>query len=214
MPSIKRLALILLPVVLLGSTYLVFQKLVAAFGLKLGYLTGFLFYWIVWCFLFSWWLLGADRMLQLFRDVPNWLGRPAWLGALFLVVPLALGYGYAFPRAIREADAVIIVLSLVIAIVNGTLEELLWRGAYVSVFPNSRFLATVYPAVGFAVWHFAPQSVVPNTAPGGAVSLVVVAALVGAMWAWVANQTGSILWVTLSHVLFDFSGLGARIYFR
>lgn len=108
MLSIERLALIPLPIALLGSAYLVFQNLVALFGLKLDYLGGFLFYWTVWCFLFSWWLLGANQMLQLFRDMPNRLGRPAWIGGLFLVVPLALGYGYAFPRAIREADAVII----------------------------------------------------------------------------------------------------------
>lgn len=213
MASIKQLALIALPPVLLGTTYLVFQTLVGAFGLKLGYLGGFLFYWIVWCLLFSWWLLGTERMLGLFRDVPNRLGRPAWVGAILLVLPLALGYGYAFPRAIGQADALIIILSLVIAVVNGAMEELLWRGAYGSAFPDNWFLATLYPAIGFAVWHFAPQSVVPNPAPGGAVSLVVVAGLVGLGWAWVAHRTKSILWVTLSHVLFDFSGLGARIYF-
>ena len=214
MPSIRQVMLILLPVVLLATTYLAFQTFVAAFGLKLGYLAGFLFYWIVWCFLPTWWLLGTDQLLQLFRDVPDRLGRPAWLGGLCLTIPLGLGYGYVFPRAIRQADLTIIVMSVVISFVNGVTEELLWRGAYVSLFPNSWFLTTVYPALGFAIWHFAPQSVVPNPAPGGAVSLVVVAGLVGAMWAWVANQTGSILWVTVSHILFDFSGLGARIYFR
>jgi membrane protease YdiL (CAAX protease family) len=128
-------------------------------------------------------------------------------------MPLALGYGYAFPRALRQADVVIIILSALIAVVNGALEELLWRGAYLSIFPDSWFFAYVYPAIGFAVWHFAPQSVVPDTASGGAISLVAVSGVVGLMWAWVANQTGSILWVTFSHVLFDFSGLGARFYF-
>lgn len=208
----KQVALILLPVVLLGSTYLAFQGLVAALDVKLGYLGGFLFYWIVWCFLVSWWVLGTDQMLRLFRDAPNRLGEPAWLGALFLILPLALGYGYAFPQAMGQADARIIALSLIIAIVNGTLEELLWRGAHVSIFPSSRFLATVYPAIGFAVWHSAPQTVVPSTASGGALPLVPVAALVGLLRAQVAHRSGSILRVTMSHMLFDFSGLGARIY--
>jgi membrane protease YdiL (CAAX protease family) len=100
-----------------------------------------------------------------------------------------------------------------IALVNGSLEELLWRGAYVSVFPESWFFGLFYPAIGFAVWHFAPQAVFPSRAPGGNLALVVVAGLVGLMWGWVALQSGSILWTTVSHVLFDFSGLGARVYF-
>jgi hypothetical protein len=64
------------------------------------------------------------------------------------------------------------------------------------------------------VWHFAPQSVFRSKAPGGNVSLVVVAGLVGLMWGWVAWSSGSILWVTVSHVPFDFSGLGGKIYVR
>jgi hypothetical protein len=44
-------------------------------------------------------------------------------------------------------------------------------------------------------------------------ALVLVAAAVGLMWGWVAYQTGTLVWVTISQVLFDFSGLGARAYF-
>jgi hypothetical protein len=140
-------------------------------------------------------------------------GQPAWLGLLMLIIPLLLGYGYAFPRAVKQANLTIILLSALIALVNGSLEELLWRGAYVSVFPESWFFGLFYPAIGFAVWHFAPQAVFPSRAPGGNLALVVVAGLVGLMWGWVALQSGSILWTTVSHVLFDFSGLGARVYF-
>jgi hypothetical protein len=33
----------------------------------------------------------------------------------------------------------------------------------------------VWPAMGFAIWHFAPLSVHPNSWPGGARSFVLVA---------------------------------------
>ncbi|NPV81950.1 MAG: CPBP family intramembrane metalloprotease [Firmicutes bacterium] len=74
------------------------------------------------------------------------------------------------------------------------LEEVLWRGTYVRIFPNHWFHGYIYPAIGFGVWHFSPQSVFPNTAPGGSVSLVIVAGLVGLMWGWAARRSGSILW--------------------
>jgi membrane protease YdiL (CAAX protease family) len=210
----KQVVLIITPVVLLGTTYLTFQRLVALFGAKGGYLGGFLFYWIVWCLFLPWWILGTDGVLRIFRDVPSRFGQPVWLGAALLIIPLLLGYGYAFPRAIEQANITIVLFSALLAIVNGTLEELLWRGAYLTTFQGNWFLGYVYPTIGFAVWHFAPQSIFPSPAPGGSTSLVIVAGLVGLMWGWVAMQTGSILWATVSHVLFDFSGLGARVYFR
>lgn len=214
MLSLKQIALIVTPFILLGTTYLVFKRLVARFGPKAGYLGGFLFYWIAWCLLLPWWILGPDCQLHIYRDGPARFGNPAWLGASLLAIPLLLSYGYAFPRAIRLASVTIVLLSALLAIVNGTLEELLWRGAYLSAFQGSWFLGFVYPAIGFAVWHFAPQSIFANPAPGGNLALVIVAGIVGLMLGWVAWQTGSILWATLSHIMFDFSGIGARIYYR
>lgn len=214
MISLKQTVLVATPIILLATTYLAFRQFVALLGPRLGYLGGFLFYWIVWCILLPWWILGPGRLHDLFRPIDLRLGNPAWLGALFLVIPLLLGYGYAFPRAIGQATTTIILLSALIALVNGTLEEILWRGVYLAAFPDNWFLGYIYPAIGFGVWHLAPQSIFPNSAPGGNWSLVVVAVLVGLLWGWVARQTGSIFWVTISHILFDFSGLGARIYFR
>lgn len=211
--KLNRAVLILTPPVLLASTYAAFQGFTAALGTKLGYLCGFLFYWIFWCLAVPLWLLGKDGLKHIFRKTNPRFGRPNWLGLVFLFVPLLLGYGYAFPKAIGQANFTIILLSALIAITNGTLEELLWRGAYLSVFEDNWFLGYVYPSVGFAVWHYAPQSIFPNTAPGGNLSLVIVAGLVGLLWGWSAKKTGSIRWATISHILFDFSGLGARIYF-
>jgi membrane protease YdiL (CAAX protease family) len=114
---------------------------------------------------------------------------------------------------VRGATLQIILVSALLAIVNGTLEEVLWRGTYLAFFPESLWWSRLYPAIGFAIWHFAPQSVFRNKAPGGNLSLVVVAGIVGLMWAWVAGSTGTLLWVTISHILFDFSGLGGRLYF-
>jgi hypothetical protein len=208
-----HIVLLVTPLVLTGTTYVAFRYLTRWLGQKPGYLAGFLFYWLFWCLVPSWWILGSHGLVQIFQDMRPQFGQPAWLGLLMLIIPLLLGYGYAFPRAVKQANLTIILLSALIALVNGSLEELLWRGAYVSVFPESWFFGLFYPAIGFAVWHFAPQAVFPSRAPGGNLALVVVAGLVGLMWGWVALQSGSILWTTVSHVLFDFSGLGARVYF-
>jgi hypothetical protein len=142
------------------------------------------------------------------------IARARWFDVLGLAVPSVLGFGYAFPRALPTATLPVIAASAALALVNGTLEELLWRGAYISVFPESRLLGWFYPALGFAAWHFAPQSVFPNRAPGGALSLVAVSAVVGLLWGRIAMKNRSIRWTSVAHVVFDFSGLGARLYLR
>jgi membrane protease YdiL (CAAX protease family) len=210
--AVRRCVLGATPVLVLVTTYAVFKTSAHMVGPVPGYLLGFLFYWSVWCLVVPLWLLGWARVRSLFQSPVGMrtpLARVALLG-----LPLILGYGYAFPRALAGADVVVILVSAVLALVNGVLEELLWRGAYIEVFPDSRRLSVYYPTIGFAVWHFSPQSVFPNPAPGGRVSLVIVAGLVGLIWAWVARRDGSIRATTLSHVLFDFSGLGGRLYLR
>jgi membrane protease YdiL (CAAX protease family) len=100
------------------------------------------------------------------------------------------------------------------ALINASAEELLWRGTYLAVFPNSPALGYLYPTVGFAVWHYAPQVVFPSRYPGGRTSFVLSAGLFGLIWGRVASRNGSVGWSLVSHVLLDFSGLGARIYFE
>jgi hypothetical protein len=63
MTAAKRLALLAAPPLVLGTTFVAFRLLVAHFGFKCGYLGGFLFYWVVWCLLPPWWVLGTDGIL-------------------------------------------------------------------------------------------------------------------------------------------------------
>lgn len=208
-----KTALIAAPWLLILTTNLAYQWAVAGLGSKLGYLTGFLFYWIIWCFGFSLWVLGADGVLALLRDGRLRFTSRRWLGLVLLMAPLLLAYGYEFPRVLPQATLPIVLSSAIISIVNGIAEELLWRGVYASIFPDDLWWGYLYPALGFAVWHFVPQQVFPNPRPGATVSLVIAAGIVGLMWGWVTYRTKSIRWTGLSHILFDFSGLGGRVYF-
>ena len=213
MNHVKRIALLAAPPLILGTTLIVFRLLVAHLGLKAGHLCGFLFYWVVWCALLPLWVLGTDGINRVFKPGSSRFGQPPAIGVVLLVLPCLLGYGYAFPRALHHANASIILLSAILALTNGTLEELLWRGSYLKTFPADWLRGWAYPSLGFAVWHFAPLAVLPNRAPGGNLLFVLVAGAAGMMWGWVAYRSRSILWATVAHVLFDFSGLGARIYF-
>jgi membrane protease YdiL (CAAX protease family) len=206
-----RLVLVTTPPVLLGSTLLLYRWLAAHYGIKWGYFGGFLIYWLGWCTAVPLWTLGARRARALFGDAPSGR-RPTHVDLVALALPPLLGYTTAFPRAVRQASPRIVFASAALALVNATAEELLWRGAFVAAFPRHRVASWLYSAAGFAAWHLAPQSLVPNRFPGGATSFVAVSGIFGLLWGAVAARTGSIRWTIVSHALTDFAGLGARIY--
>ncbi len=44
---------------------------------------------------------------------------------------------------------------------NSFWEEALWRGVYITLFPDNRWWSMVWPTVWFALWHYAPGSISP-----------------------------------------------------
>ncbi len=209
----KKKILIVAPFFLLFTVYLAYSYSVSAWGLKTGYFIGFLFYWIVWCILFPLWLLGKKDLLAMFLRISEPFGRPAWPRLTLLFTLPLFTLIYALPIQLPRATLLIIVVSFVLAVVNGTLEEVLWRGTYFTVFPKSILWGYFYPAIWFGLWHYAPQAVSTSSYPGGAHSLVLFAIVLGLTWGWVAWKTKSIMWTTIAHIILDFAGLGALFYF-
>jgi len=215
MLSLNQMTLLIAPWLLLVTTYPVYQLLERRYGKKWSYLGGFLFYWIGWCLLFPLALLGPRALVRLFQSAPSPFGHPWWLGAFCLLAPPLVAFVFLFPQALRKASARLVLVSALLALVNGPLEEVLWRGAYLALFPGQVWLALLYPSLGFALWHLAPMSVVAPTGWGrwGKAALVAQVCLLGVLWAWVANNTGSILWTAIAHILIDFSALGWGVLF-
>jgi membrane protease YdiL (CAAX protease family) len=205
-----RTGVLLIPLLLTLSCGFVFWLCGLYFSKPAAHVLGFLFYWIFWCLFVPLQLVGWEGIKGMFSTSRTNLSFSV---VLCLLLPLVLGYGYVFPRAVVKANMVIVVVSLLMAIVNATLEEVLWRGVYIKCFNDNKWLAIVYSSAGFAIWHYCPQIIYSNPNPGGAHSFVAFAFVLGLLYAFAAYKQQSIFWVTISHILFDFSGLGARVYF-
>ena len=207
----SQIALIVAPVLILICELFAFLWFTKWFGFTRGYLVAFMLYWII-CLILSLWIVGYDGFKNLFHFTSAPFGKPAMLGIILLILPPLLAGLTAFRVNIQRVSFLILLVSAGLALVNGTLEEVLWRGAYVTVFPKHLTLGYLYPALGFAVWHLAPQIVRPSSMPGGIISFILGALFLGLCWGWVAWQTNSIILATISHVLTDFLGLGALVY--
>jgi uncharacterized protein len=156
----------------------------------------FLLYWSGACILAT---LGAPRaeLAALYRTRLN--RRPleftiTWLPALatFLIVLL--------PSASRVPPLVWPAI-LVFGVVNGFVEELFWRGAFVASFPDDLLLAYLYPSGMFALWHVALALLPGLHYPGGVAALVGGSTVLGLGWGWVVWRTRDLRSVSGAHAV-------------
>ncbi len=64
--SFKRNFLIIAPLVLMLTVYLVLTPPVERFGIARGLLYGYFFYWGFWCIIFPLWTVGLDGFKKMF----------------------------------------------------------------------------------------------------------------------------------------------------
>ena len=84
---------------------------------------------------------------------------------------------------------------------NGFFEELLWRGVYMELFPDSTLFRIVWPSIWFALWHYVPGSVSPD---GNVAGLMIGAGLFGFYLSFLAKKTGTIWWSIVAHAIGGF----------
>ncbi|MEO8285215.1 MAG: CPBP family intramembrane glutamic endopeptidase [Chloroflexota bacterium] len=211
--TFRQGAALAVPPLLLVIMVPAFQWSTNLLGYPGGYLLGFVIYWGGWCILVPAGLLGGlGPLLDLFREgKPNIKQLPLKMHAA-LWWPLAFPLAFIFLPKIGHVSASIITASVLLGIVIAVTEELLWRGMYIRLFPDNAWLNTLYPSVGFALWHVAPQLVRSNSMPGGMASFVIYAFVLGLLYAYYARKTGSIRWSTVSHAIHDSLGLGGVTY--
>ncbi len=80
---------------------------------------------------------------------------------------------------------------------NGFFEEVLWRGAYMELFPQNLFFRIVWPSTWFALWHFVPSSI---SASSNVVALMVGSGIFGFYLSYLAWKTNTIWWSILAHM--------------
>lgn len=200
---------LLLPLSVVGATFLVLRGAVATFGLVHGYSIGFAFYWIA-CIGTTGLALGWRSTVDLFARARPRLPPPRWLAWLVLCVPWIGGFFVAAMPYLNELGALVIVVSVARAIVNAVAEEVFWRGLYVRAFPGRTFAGWIAPALGFAAWHIVPLSVTGVTRDS--IAMLAGAALIGLGNGWIALRTGSLRYTTIAHALTDAMGIHATLF--
>ena len=205
----QKVVLLLLPILLLLSTAGVFVSLSKWAGAERGYIGGFIFYWLVWCFLVPLFILKRAGILSLFKEENPLFSKSNWLAAGLLVLIMVITVIMYPPTSLIDADAKLLMIAFPVAFINGIGEELLWRGLYIRAFPHNAMLSVIFPALGFAFWHISPQLIFP--AEPGIWPFVASTFFLGLCYGWISYKTKSIKWNALSHSLGGILDLGGAI---
>jgi membrane protease YdiL (CAAX protease family) len=139
--------------------------------------------------------LEHDGFSSFFVDDTPLLSRPNWLAAVLLAL-ITLVTVIMYGRDFLRAPLTLILIAIPAAAVNGLCEEILWRGLYVRMFPGNFWLAIVFPAFGFALWHLAPLSIFSD---GNKWVFILSTFFLGLAYGFIAYKTGSITWTAISH---------------
>lgn len=201
------------PLLLIVTSFAVFQITKSTSNDRVVQLTGFVFYWITGGMVLPLIILGRRGYAALFTRVSvDWSVPLVW-GLIASFLPAIFGFLFAFPYMF-PADSTLLLPGLALyALLNGTFEEVFWRGLFLEQARHSVWRGVVYPSVMFGFWQLVPWSLFDSWLRPPAIILLAVSIAIGLLFGWVAQRTGSIRWTTMAHVLMNLSGIGAFVVF-
>jgi CAAX amino terminal protease family. len=193
-----QIALVLHALVLIAALVQLVPVLTEALGGPRGYLASLACYWLGFCLPVIVFHVRGRRGPLLFSEKLAW--RDWWIpGLLLLQVGVVALVAFVPNTAMLTTHAAM--LAGLVALINGPLEEVTWRGAFLTRFAERPRLGFGLNLVLFTAWH-APLALSHGISfDGGWLYLVGGAAALGLLWSWIAWRTGSVFWTSLAHVL-------------
>ena len=192
----KQKIAIIAPLVLVVVMYPIFHLLAGVMNDRVAWYLGLAIYWIIWGAVFPLFIIGKDAIKKLIRPQ-----KPDKKILLLIAIPLL---GAVTARIILggyEKESVWIALLIFSTpFGNGFFEEVLWRGVYARIFPDSLFLRMIWPSVWFALWHYVPGSVFS----GNPLGLMIGAGLMGLYLSYLTKKTNSVWWAIVFHTVGGF----------
>lgn len=187
----KKRFLLLSPFAVLPFTFFSFRILATTLGPKWGYFAGFGAYW-TFAMLIIWFM--ADSRKGYFMSMLRGYGdnkKRKLLGAAPLLPVAGVFFISFLPNAVRLTVPTG-VLVLTMAILNGSIEEIYWRGLYLKEFGNNIVIGLFLSTVLFGAWHFSLWFAKGIEYSGGLLALVGGAYLMGLLLSCSSRKIGNI----------------------
>jgi membrane protease YdiL (CAAX protease family) len=164
---------------------------------RIAWLIGLMIYWLIWGIGFPLLTIGHKKIVQ--AIIPRKFNLTLVLLVLFLLIMTTVFKW--IPGSIQYEKSTIWTLVILIfsAFGNGFFEEIYWRGTFMILFPKNIIFRIIWPSIGFALWHYVPGSVNPDSSH--IIGLMSGALFLGFYSGFLAWKSNSIWWSILAHVL-------------
>jgi membrane protease YdiL (CAAX protease family) len=195
----KRIIVLTSPPILIAFMYPVFHLLAGALvNDRIAWYLGLAIYWLVWGAIFPISIIGKDKIRALIHP-----GKPnrVIILPISIIVVGALASRLFVPGMGYEKESVWILLLLIsTSLGNGFFEEVLWRGVYVTLFPDRVLLRMILPSIWFGAWHYVPGSVFHDSIIG-LTGLMAGSMMMGLVLSYMTKRTNTLWWSILAHTI-------------
>jgi membrane protease YdiL (CAAX protease family) len=198
MMSRRQLSLIAAGIALVAVLLVGVPLVTPSFAPAWGFVLVLAAYWALFCIPVSLIFIAPTDRSRLFSLRVE--RRELWLLGLLGVQIAGVFFGALWPH-LGALSATAIGLGVVVGLLNGTLEELAWRGAYLSTFRDKPLLGFAAGWVLFTLWHIPLSMTAGMVFEGGPLMLIGSSAGLGLLWSAVAFRTGSLAYVVPAHIL-------------
>src|SRR5512138_3872315 len=182
----KKNILLISSLLMLPLTFAWIQLTTTTFGPKWGYVTGLAGYWL-YCLVIVWLVSGGD--LKIFQGL--WNAQRAgtyakWIAPMAFIPVIGLFFVSFLPN-IAQLTTSTLVLLVIVAMLNGSVEELYWRGLYLLEYPANVGIGFILSWLLFGAWHISLWFARGVVYKDGFLALVGGAYMLGLIWTWVAR---------------------------
>ena len=196
----KKRILLISSLLMLPITYVWIQLTTSFLGAKWGYVAGLAGYW-VYCLIAAWLVSGGK--MDYFKEMWNTQHKGnyvKWISLVGFLPVLGLFIVSFLPNATQLTFSTGTLLVLVV-LLNGSIEELYWRGLYLLEYADNFFLGFILPWLFFGAWHISLWFARGVVYKDGFLALVGGAYILGLIWTWIARSNGNLRVVIPSHIL-------------
>lgn len=196
----KKYMLLISSLLMLPLTFVLFQLTTSLLGTKWGYVTGFLGYW-AYCLLTAWLASGLNwNALKGLWNRQRGGKYATWIG-LAAFIPVFGVFFVSFLPNVENLTLSAGILLVFMALLNGSIEELYWRGLYLLEYPDNTRIGFIFSWLIFGAWHVSLWFARGMIYKDGFFALVGGAYGLGLIWTWVARSNGNLKSVIPAHVL-------------
>ncbi|MCY3410690.1 MAG: CPBP family intramembrane metalloprotease [Candidatus Heimdallarchaeota archaeon] len=187
----KQQFTILMVILVITTMYPIFHLFTLFFSIRVSWFLGLISFWIIWGIISL--KIAREEIIQLLQN-----RNLDWKTGILILIPIIVSFIQRIDPSTSYPKPTIWfwLMYITTAIGNGIFEEIVFRGLFYTQFKDNTLGYISLSSIGFAIWHFAPGSLVTDNA----FQLVIAAFFLGVLLSTIMKLSNSLFWPIITHI--------------